>query len=62
MRMSRIIDTGLDAFGQRHTTLGGHVFVFLVEFRIVTESHGAEVAVLGEILNGDFLEKTVTYF
>merc|ERR1719454_1434430 len=47
--MTGVIDTGLDALGEGDTTLGSHVFVLLVDFRLLAEGVGAEVSVLGQV-------------
>lgn len=49
VRMSRVVDTSLDALGQSHATLGGRGFVLLVDLRVLTESDSGQVSMLGEI-------------
>jgi hypothetical protein len=47
VRMTRVIDTGLDALGQGNSTLGSHTGVLLIELWMITKSCGAQVAMLG---------------
>lgn len=58
VRVSGVVNASLDALGESDTTRGLDIFVLGVDLGVVTEGHGAEVAVVGKV--GERLGALVT--
>jgi hypothetical protein len=49
VRMTGVIDAGLDALSESDAIFGGNVFVLLVDLRMITESESAQISVLFQV-------------